>query len=99
MESVYVITEINYGEVCWECDTLADMEVFKDKDKALERFNYLIKGHIDTQGAGTCGTWVLDEEADIENIKVGDTIRFFYGVQDNWDSYFEVQLHEVKIQD
>ena len=99
MESVYVITEINYGDLAVDCDVLEDMEVFKDKDKALTRFKCIIKEHIDTQGAGTCGTWVLDEEDDIENIKVGDTIRFFYGVQDNWDSYFEVQLHEVKIQD
>ena len=96
MESVYVITEINYGDLAVDCDVLEDMEVFKDKDKALERFNCIIKEHIDT----ICTeNWVLDEEDDIENINVGDIIRFFYDHQENWNSYFEVQIQEVKIQD
>ena len=97
MESVYVITEINYGEVCWDCDALERLEIFKDKNKALERFNCIIKERVN-QLCDDNG-WVVDNETDIENINVGDTIRFFYDHQENWNSYFEVQLHEVKIQD
>lgn len=97
MESVYVITEVNYGEVCWECDTLERLEIFKDKNKALERFNCIIKERV----SRLCDNddWVLENDTNIENVKVGDLIRFFHREQDNWNSYFEVQLHEVKIQD
>lgn len=96
MESVYVITEINYGDLCVDCEVLEDMEVFKDKDKALERFNCIIKESV----SRLCDNddWVLDNETDIENVKVGDLIRFFHREQDNWSSYFEIQLNEIEIQ-
>lgn len=92
MKKVYVITEVNYGEICWENDTIEYMEIFEDEDKALEFYKNKVleeKNYHDN--------YVLDNECDIENIEVGDTIRFFYDRQENWDCYFEIKIEEVEL--
>lgn len=92
MKKVYVVTEINYGELTWECDTIQSMEVFEDEEKALEFFKEKVLDEVKNSN-----NYVVDEEDDIENIKIGDIIRFFYKYQENWNCYFEIKLEEVEL--
>lgn len=92
MKKVYVMTEVNYGELCWECDAIQDIKIFEDEYKALSFFKEKVLDEVNVED-----DFVLDEEDDITDLKVGDIIRFFRSYQENWNEYFEIKLEEVEI--
>lgn len=89
MNKVYVLTEINYGDFCLDCDTLQQLKIFSKEEDLINYCKQQINNNLQD--------FHLDNNCNIDDIKVGDVIRFFWNYQDNWQSYFELILSEEEI--
>lgn len=90
MEKVYIVYEMNYGDLVPECDAANILNVYKNYEAALEKAKELIKNTLDD------GYYILDEERD--NIERDNHVRFFYNHQENWNDYFEICIETKEVQ-
>lgn len=89
MEKVYIVYEMNYGDLILECDAANILGVYKNHGAAIEKVKELIKNTLDD------GYYILDEERN--NIERDNYVRFFYKCQENWNDYFEICIEEKEI--
>lgn len=87
---MYLVYESNYGELQYECDATTIIGLYKTKEQAIEVAKREVENNKEYN-------FVVDSE-DIDSIfEKRDYLIMFYNYQENWDSYFEIIIEEIKV--
>lgn len=87
---IYIVLEKYYGELLQETGNCADIiGIYKDIEKAKNKTNEIIKNDI-------ANDFVLDNNGEII-AKEEKNYRLFYGYQENWNCYYEIEIKEIEL--
>lgn len=87
---MYLVYESNYGELQYEGDATSIIGLYKTKDEALE----IVKREVENNKEYN---FVLDNEDIDSSIEKRGCLTMFYNYQENWNSYFEIIIEEIKV--
>ena len=99
---MYLVYEIMYGELLYECGATNIVGLYNTKELAQEKVKQMVERYLSEDD------WVLDEEDDWvldENIfkittsgtYLNNSVRLFWKEQENWSCYFEIEIKEMEL--